>query len=201
VTADVESADEIVMRLVSHAEGNPDIVERICRDLYRTLCRRFTAPAIHRGDPQAEYLSELIAAFCNDLANGVEANADYLRAIPRRIQRKRTRGWRLPPGAVCVDRTTAWGNPYAVGATITFPGLQGIEHTIRDLEEAVTFYRQWLAGEPTAPLPRDTPLPPPPTIEQIRAELAGHDLACWCTVGSPCHGDVLLPIANSGRPT
>lgn len=30
----------------------------------------------------------------------------------------------------------------------------------------------------------------------IRDQLAGRDLACWCRVGSPCHGDVLLEIAN-----
>ena len=27
-------------------------------------------------------------------------------------------------------------------------------------------------------------------------ELRGHDLACWCPLGQPCHADVLLEIAN-----
>ncbi|MFD5089381.1 DUF4326 domain-containing protein [Amycolatopsis thailandensis] len=193
-----EPADEIVMRLVSHADGDPAVVERICRDLYRTLGRRYTTPAIRRGDVQAEYLSETIAAFCNDLANIAEANADYLQTMPRRIQRKRTKGWRLPAGAVCVDRSTPWGNPYVVGMIVIFPGLPGIEYTIRDVEEAVSFYQQWLAGDTDAPLPLAGPLPPPPNREQIRAALAGHDLACWCTRGAPCHGDILLPLANVG---
>lgn len=26
--------------------------------------------------------------------------------------------------------------------------------------------------------------------------LRGHDLACWCKAGTPCHADVLLEIAN-----
>lgn len=34
------------------------------------------------------------------------------------------------------------------------------------------------------------------TPEQIRAELAGHDLACWCPLDQPCHADVLLRLAN-----
>jgi len=38
-----------------------------------------------------------------------------------------------------------------------------------------------------------------PSDEEIRAELAGRDLACWCPVGSPCHGDVLLAVANIAR--
>ena len=38
--------------------------------------------------------------------------------------------------------------------------------------------------------------PVPPTIDHIRAELRGKPLACWCKAGAPCHGDVLLEIAN-----
>ena len=31
---------------------------------------------------------------------------------PQRIQRKRTKGWRMPEGAVYVGRPTKWGNPF-----------------------------------------------------------------------------------------
>jgi hypothetical protein len=27
-------------------------------------------------------------------------------------------------------------------------------------------------------------------------ELRGHDLACWCRLDHPCHGDVLLELAR-----
>lgn len=40
-------------------------------------------------------------------------------------------------------------------------------------------------------------VPPPPTLERIRTELRGHDLACWCPLGQPCHADVLLELANA----
>jgi hypothetical protein len=33
-------------------------------------------------------------------------------ALPRRIQLRRTKGWRKPPGAVVVARPTRWGNPF-----------------------------------------------------------------------------------------
>ncbi|MDP6564592.1 MAG: DUF4326 domain-containing protein, partial [Alphaproteobacteria bacterium] len=36
----------------------------------------------------------------------------------------------------------------------------------------------------------------PPAIEDIKRELAGRDLACWCRLDGPCHADVLLDIAN-----
>lgn len=31
---------------------------------------------------------------------------------PKRIQRKRTKGWKMPPNTVYVGRPTKWGNPY-----------------------------------------------------------------------------------------
>jgi hypothetical protein len=31
---------------------------------------------------------------------------------PIRIQRKRTKGWRMPPNTVYVGRPTRWGNPF-----------------------------------------------------------------------------------------
>jgi hypothetical protein len=34
------------------------------------------------------------------------------------------------------------------------------------------------------------------TVDDIRTELAGHDLACWCPLDQPCHADILLAIAN-----
>lgn len=34
------------------------------------------------------------------------------------------------------------------------------------------------------------------TPDDIRAELKGRDLACWCKPEWPCHADVLLQIAN-----
>lgn len=33
-------------------------------------------------------------------------------SAPVRIQRKRTKGWRMPEGAVYVGRPTKWGNPF-----------------------------------------------------------------------------------------
>ncbi len=34
---------------------------------------------------------------------------------PKRIQRKRTKGWRMPANAVYVGRPTKWGNPAEIG--------------------------------------------------------------------------------------
>jgi hypothetical protein len=121
---------------------------------------------------------------------------------PKRIQRKRTKGWRMPPGAVSVCRPGKHGNPFRIGdyALIGDPGghsgpfrmawcVTSKEHAdsrythVKDAAMAVDLYRQMRRAVPLTP-------------EQI-SELRGHDLACWCPIGSPCHADVLLEIANA----
>jgi hypothetical protein len=32
---------------------------------------------------------------------------------------------------------------------------------------------------------------------ELRAELRGKSLACWCPLDQPCHADVLLELANA----
>lgn len=57
-------------------------------------------------------------------------------------------------------------------------------------DEAVESYRKWILGEITVPGLTA------PTIEEIRADLAGKTLGCWCSPQS-CHGDVLMDFANN----
>ena len=33
-------------------------------------------------------------------------------------------------------------------------------------------------------------------LKEIRKELEGKDLACWCPLDKPCHADLLLKWAN-----
>lgn len=96
---------------------------------------------------------------------------------PRRIQLRRTRGWRKPVRAVVVSRPSKWGNPFLVGIH-PLPG-----GTTR--EQAIQKYRRALTG---LDLPFD--------YDDVRRELRGKDLACWCPLDQPCHADVLLEIAN-----
>jgi hypothetical protein len=94
--------------------------------------------------------------------------------MPERIQLRRTKGWRMPEGAVKVDRSTKWGNHIAY-----------ICGCARDNERAAALYRCWLddAGRDVA--------------EAARTELRGKNLACWCRLDEPCHADVLLEYANA----
>lgn len=140
---------------------------------------------------------------------------------PRRIQRRRVKGWRMPEGAVYVGRGTRWGNPFRVGKTqMRSPRLDGQPgweyegrlcktsgerhafhhgdgqvtwHDIRDAtaQECVDLYREWVTARPVL-----LDWSPQGMVAEIRECLAGRDLACWCPLDAPCHADVLLDVAN-----
>jgi hypothetical protein len=124
--------------------------------------------------------------------------------MPERIQRKRTKGWRMPDGAVYVGRPSVHGNPFRVGVPFCGPTIRQA-NTAR---EAVDFFRAWLALDTLHPGFYDREL----IVAHVRikaalqrGDLVGKDLACWCPLEDargdrvPCHADVLLEITNAGR--
>ena len=110
---------------------------------------------------------------------------------PRRIQRKRLPGWRLPQNAVCVTRPGAFGNPFKAE-------LFGSE------AECVAAFYRWLRWNkyPAGHSPgweRDLSERRCRLIARL-PELTGKDLACFCTVEAKhCHADILLDIANDPK--
>ena len=98
--------------------------------------------------------------------------------MPQRVQLKRNKGWRMPEGTVKVDRSTRWGNPFTVDAC-------------GSADAAVACHARWLRGEIEAPDRRAAP-----ALDEIRRELAGRNLGCWCPLDGPCHADLLIRIAN-----
>jgi hypothetical protein len=106
--------------------------------------------------------------------------------MPHRIQRQRTKGWRMPDKrhAKYVGRPTVWGNP--------FKGPDAVER-----------YRNAICGGPLGDrlvLERwlkdhgweggfDSSTP--------HSFLRGLHLICWCPLDQPCHADVLLELANT----
>ena len=133
----------------------------------------------------------------------------------RRIQRRRTKGWKKPAGAVNCTRPGKWGNNFRIGDyvmkgdgcggfggfsvcyTKTSKEYADSRYTlIETAEEAVEWYRWYLETYPRK------------DIEELR----GKDLMCYCGLCerhkdgrdgwviclkcSPCHIDVLLELAN-----
>ncbi len=147
--------------------------------------------------------------------------------MPERIQLRRTKGWRKPEGAIVVSRPSRWGNWYVVrrnrivverhpesgyatriepkgphwvvAETDKHGWDTGSHWGTWDTKEAATAFAVELyrrALEATY-VDLDGPL----NREFYLGELRGHDLACWCPEGSPCHADVLLELANPTEAT
>ena len=116
---------------------------------------------------------------------------------PQRMQLSRHKGFNLQAASQAlngwpakrVTRPGRWGNPFTIEETAK---RYGLDHDAAQAK-AVALCGQWLRGT------LDKKLSPhaPPSRAEIRAELKGHNLACWCRPGTPCHSEVLIEIANS----
>lgn len=89
---------------------------------------------------------------------------------PVRIERKRTKGWKAPEGAIYVGRGSKWGNRH--------------DSRLLGREDAVRLFRKDVADDPAF-------------RKEVRRELCGKGLMCWCPPDVECHADVLLEVANS----
>ena len=121
--------------------------------------------------------------------------------MPTRVQMTRSRPWRHEhPDAVIVARPTKWGNP------LTMAAYRAIERELAippasDTEvraELTQAFRSLVVHGP------DSGYWSPANYRAVlticdgldAGEIHGRDLACWCPLDSPCHGDVLLELAN-----
>lgn len=97
----------------------------------------------------------------------------------------------MPANAVYVGRPTKWGNPFVVEDQQRCECCGDVTRDARTPELAVREYRYFIDH------PQNLHGHTMPTLEAIRSELRGKDLACWCRLDQPCHADVLLELANT----
>ena len=98
---------------------------------------------------------------------------------PKRHQRNRSAGSKLPDGVVCVTRPGRWGNPYG--------NAHDFACAMRAISEGNFLHPRLEHGRER--------------VERILLEieqLRGKDVACWCKLSAVCHGDVLIEYANRG---
>ena len=137
---------------------------------------------------------------------------------PQRIQRKRSKGWKMPEGAVYVGRPTLLGNPFRVIRSTCCPTVDvvddnGMTYVIdhewshangwSDLNRPGAW--KWAQGEAVRLFSADLTywwggrLLNDERLRDAVNAIRGKDLACWRPLDQPCHADVLLEIANGGN--
>lgn len=124
---------------------------------------------------------------------------------PKRIQRKRTKGWTMPEDTIYVGRPTKWGNPFRYQNGFIYCNASHNRKILdpwilyynepydkeTGLNTIIRLYEDWIYG-----IAKDKVIPCPFTLEDIKLAFQGLDLACWCPENKPCHANVLLKIAN-----
>lgn len=116
---------------------------------------------------------------------------------PVRVQRKRTKGWKKPENTINVSRPSKWGNPFSwqeeaaqIAATASYAVLSSpIGRRLLNEEgkknATEKYKRALLSGKLSV------------AVNEVKKELKGKNLMCWCTSNEHCHADILIEVANS----
>ena len=111
---------------------------------------------------------------------------------PVRVQRKRTKGWKMPENTVYVGRPTKFGNPYKVVSEDGYFFVKDTENNYwggfynrkEDAhKKSVECFSGYIDGQIG--------------LKKIDVSvLKGKNLACFCPPNCQCHADILLKIVN-----
>lgn len=116
---------------------------------------------------------------------------------PVRIQRRRTKGWRLPENTVIVSRPSRFGNPFTIAGAIEAEWTNPYSVCAEN-------YGEWLRVGTAGGWFNETYRIGKQVFDRRRVLadlhlLRGKDLACTCPLDKPCHADVLLKLANGAE--
>ena len=124
-----------------------------------------------------------------------------------RIQRKRTKGYKMPKTAIYVGRGSKWGNPFKLVGDMIYVDAG---HRRKVLSKWVLYYQDGgYKVEDVVKLFRDLLMDlnshevEPEIGDRFKymrdriKDLEGKKLACWCNIRSCCHSDVLIELSNS----
>ena len=126
-----------------------------------------------------------------------------------RVQRKRTKGFKMPPNTKCVNRGTKWGNPIKLIGDMIYINASHrrkildpwVYLCMGDINDVVELYRL-LVTDNISLTDRyfESTYDIDWWLDYFRnldvKELNGKNLACFCSLSSPCHADVLLELAQ-----
>ncbi len=122
---------------------------------------------------------------------------------PIRVQRKRTKGYKMPENTISVCRPGKWGNPFRVVDGKGFFWIEmpngsrpyGYERKPEAQQKVVELFGKMMMNPFSLTIGEST-------VQKFRymrdriQDLEGKNLGCFCPVGSHCHAEILLELAN-----
>ena len=124
----------------------------------------------------------------------------------KRIQRKRTKGWKMPDNTIYVGRPTMWGNPFKLIGDMVYVDAGHRRKILSkwvcyydgggyDTSDVVKLFRDLLMdlnSHEVEPAIRDK-------FKLMRdriQDLKGKDLACFCSLSCQCHANSLIELCT-----
>jgi hypothetical protein len=126
---------------------------------------------------------------------------------PRRLQRKRTKGFKLPEGTVVCTRPGVLGNPFVgpdavkayramLDGTLWSETCDGI--CSGEMDDYPCGHDLYFVGTTRLKLYAIEAYDRDKILARI-AEVRGMNLACYCGPNDPCHVDMILEFANGRK--
>lgn len=109
----------------------------------------------------------------------------------KRVQRRRTKGFKMPENCFYVGRPTKFGNPFLVERF-------GREKAVEWFRECI--YNNVMCYAYLDELEASTAHNHMKYISENIELLRGKDLSCFCSLQQNCHADVLLEYLNYETP-
>lgn len=122
----------------------------------------------------------------------------------KRIQRKRTKGWRMPKNAIYIGRPSKWGNPIRLNGDCIYIDASyrrkilspWVFYNVGDIDDVLHLYWHIIHG--TRFTDKDLQYWSDKFKENDINELRSKDLVCWCSLKEKCHGDILIELLTGG---
>ena len=112
---------------------------------------------------------------------------------PKRIQLRRTKGWRKPEGCIVCTRPGPWGNPFTLTSALELGFASDGPHARKFVVEC---FEDWLYKGTLSDWWFANSAEGWAWMRGHLDDLRDRDLGCYCPPGEPCHVDILLMAAN-----
>jgi hypothetical protein len=123
-----------------------------------------------------------------------------------RIQRKRTKGYKMPENTIYVGRPTKWGNPFKLVGDMIYIDAgyrranidKWVFYNYGTIDDVVALYELLLTNKYDCYNP-DVLYWQNHFRKLDFSALKGSNLSCFCSLNQPCHVDAIMKHLNTTK--